>query len=195
MKQINQPYWVQRVGQRLLVNRIVSKQFLSFLSVSNGLNHVCHQNGIPLCVLHQFYVCLCVCTCVCRSQCVGFELPCPFLLTLRESHGAHFNSERQAHINNSFPHCLPYFCMWYKCYSQSAGEGFGEMQEGYKESKNRGWQSLFRSSCFTLSIYSFSSFLSLRMHFLLFTHCLCSTYHHCADCFFWSQERSNTQIL
>jgi len=26
--------------------------------------------------------------------------------------------------------------MWYKCYSQSAGEGFGEMQEGYKESKN-----------------------------------------------------------
>lgn len=42
--------------------------------------------------------------------------------------------------------------MWYKCYSQSAGEGFGEMQEGYRESKNRGWQSLFHSSCFTLSL-------------------------------------------
>lgn len=108
----------------------------------------------PLC----FASFLCVCTCVCRSQCVGSELPCPFLLTLRESHGAHFNSERQACINNSFPLCLPYFCMWYKCYSQSAGEGFGEMQEGYKESKNRGWQSLFRSSCFTLSLYSFSPF-------------------------------------
>lgn len=47
--------------------------------------------------------------------------------------------------------------MWYKCYCQSAGEGFGEMKEGYKESKKQGLAVTFP----LLLLHSFSLLLFL----------------------------------